>query len=80
MIGYPMSKFGTVTMTRVFANKSPEGPWKKHGIKAMALCPFFANTPLVTDRISLENLDKQLNETIGKIPIKHRVLDASEVK
>ena len=42
-----MAKFGTVALTRGFAQRGREGPWRKHGVKAMALCPWFANTQLV---------------------------------
>ena len=45
--GYTMAKSAVVTLTRSFAQKGRNGPWKKDGIKAFALCPWFADTELV---------------------------------
>ena len=74
-----MAKFGTVALTRSFTQKGKDGPWKKDGIKAMALCPFFANTKLVTSRISLDKLEKQYKAEGKGTPLQMRVLETPEV-
>ena len=77
--GYAMAKFGTVALTRSFTQKGKDGPWKKDGVKAMALCPFFANTKLVTSRISLDKLEKQYKAEGKGTPLQMRVLETPEV-
>ena len=58
--GYFMAKFGTVALTRGFAQRGREGPWRKHGVKAMALCPWFANTQLVRKTTTVGELGMRI--------------------
>ena len=64
---------------RSFAQKGREGPWKKDGIKAMALCPWFANTKLVTTSTSIENLENTFKRKGEGTPLQLRVMEISEV-
>ena len=70
--GYAMSKSAVVSFTRSFAQKGSKGPWKRDGIKAFALCPWFARTQLVMDAHDgdLSQLEKRMG---------YRVLSVSEV-
>ena len=69
--GYTMAKSAVVTLTRSFGQKSRNGPWRQHGIKAFALCPWFANTQLVQNAgFDAKAMEKKTN---------FRVLTVSEV-
>ena len=57
--GYTMAKWGIVALTRSFAQRGRNGPVKRDGIKAMALCPWFANTQLVRNSTSIEDLQSK---------------------
>ena len=50
--GYTAAKTGVIALTRSFATSIPN-VYSTEGIKAYALCPYFANTVLLTDRISI---------------------------
>ena len=50
--GYTAAKTGVIALTRSFETSIPN-VFSMEGIKAYALCPFFANTVLLTDRISI---------------------------
>ena len=50
--GYTAAKTGVIALTRSFETSIPN-VFSTEGIKAYALCPFFANTVLLTDRISI---------------------------
>ena len=69
--GYTMAKSAVVTLTRSFAQKGRNGPWKKDGIKAFALCPWFADTELVRNA----GFDQKLMEK----KTNYRILTVSEV-
>jgi NAD(P)-dependent dehydrogenase (short-subunit alcohol dehydrogenase family) len=64
-----MAKSGVVALTRSFEDAKPN-PYNLEGIKAYAICPCFANTQLVTDEHSLDELEKKT---------KVRVMTVSEV-
>jgi NAD(P)-dependent dehydrogenase (short-subunit alcohol dehydrogenase family) len=66
--GYCMAKFGVVALTRSFGQQGRRGPWKRDGIKAMALCPWFANTQLVTSSTDLNKLKAATKERILEVP------------
>ena len=68
--GYTMAKWGVVALTRSFAQRGRNGPQKRDGIKAMALCPWFANTQLVRNSTTIEALEQKS---------KFRTLKISEV-
>jgi len=69
--GYTMAKSAVVTLTRSFAQRGRNGPWKQHGIKAFALCPWFADTQLLTDAgidtSAINAKTKQRNLTIAEV-------------
>ena len=67
--GYTASKTGVIALTRSFETSTPN-IYSTEGIKCYAICPYFANTQLVTDRIAIADLEKQF---------KNRVLTVSEV-
>jgi len=67
--GYTAAKTGVIALTRSFETSIPN-VFSTEGIKAYALCPFFANTVLLTDRISITDIEKKFNK---------RVLTVSEV-
>ena len=69
--GYTMAKSAVVALTRSFAQKGRNGPWKKDGIKAFALCPWFADTELVRNA----GFDQKLMEK----KTNYRILTVSEV-
>ena len=69
--GYTMAKSAVVTLTRSFAQKGRNGPWKKDRIKAFALCPWFADTELVRNA----GFDQKLMEK----KTNYRILTVSEV-
>ena len=48
-----------------------KNPWKSDGVKAYALCPWFAPTELVKESVGIAELEKK---------IKTRVLTIEEVK
>ena len=77
--GYSMAKFGVVALTRNFALRGRQGPWKKDGVKAMALCPWFAKTKLVTDATSIEALEEKFNQKGRGMPLKLKLLEVPEV-
>ena len=56
--GYTASKTGVIALTRSFESSVPN-VFTTEGIKAYALCPYFANTQLVRDRIAIEDLEKE---------------------
>lgn len=61
--GYTMAKSALVSLTRSFAQKGRNGPWRLHGIKAMALCPWFADTQLIRDaQLDTEYVNKKSNQ------------------
>ena len=68
--GYTVSKHGTVALTRSFKDCKPNVEFSE-GIKAYAICPYFADTQLVRDTIGINDLEKK---------IKGRVLTIQEVK
>ena len=68
--GYTVSKHGTVALTRSFKDCKPNVEFSE-GIKAYAICPYFADTQLVRDTIAINDLEKK---------IKGRVLTIQEVK
>ena len=57
-VGYPIAKHGVVALTRSFKTIMPSIE-ASEGIKCYAICPYFANTQLVTDRIAIADLEKQ---------------------
>ena len=67
--GYTVSKHGTVALTRSFKDCVPNVE-QSEGIKAYAICPYFADTQLVRDTVSIEDLQRK---------IKGRVLTVNEV-
>ena len=69
--GYTMAKSAVVTLTRSFAQRGRNGPWRLHGIKAFALCPWFADTQLVRDA--------KLDLDFVNAKAKQRTLSVSEV-
>ena len=71
--GYNMAKFGVVALTRSFVNtREPHLDVEvTEGIKAYAICPYFADTNLVRTAINLDDLRKR---------IKTRILTVEEVK
>ena len=64
--GYSMAKFGTVALTRTFAQET----FSSDGVKAIALCPWFTNTQFVTTVFSTQAIEDKF---------KFRCLDVSEV-
>ncbi len=48
---YTISKHAVVCLTKCFADKKAKTD--KVGVRAYALCPFFANTKLVSDEIDI---------------------------
>ena len=68
--GYTVSKHGTVALTRSFKDCVPNVEHSE-GIKAYAICPFFADTNLVKESVSIDDLQKK---------IKGRVLTVNEVR
>ena len=67
--GYTVSKHGTVALTRSFKDSKPNVELAE-GIKAYAICPYFADTQLVRSSIAIDDLQKK---------IKGRVLTIQEV-
>ena len=80
--GYTASKTGVIALTRSFESSVPN-VFKTEWIKAYALCPYFANTQLVRDRIAIEDLEKEYkvwvikSSTVALTPseIKRQTLD-----
>ena len=68
--GYTMAKSAVVALTRSFGQKGRQGPWRRDGIKSFALCPWFANTTLVSNTQDIKKLEERM---------KIRVLTVSEV-
>ncbi|TRY67484.1 hypothetical protein TCAL_09239 [Tigriopus californicus] len=68
--GYTMAKHGVIGLTRSFPRARP-APFSKYGVKAYALCPWFADTQLLREEIS--DLSKIERST------KTRVLTVEEV-
>ena len=68
--GYTVSKHGTVALTRSFKDCVPNVEHSE-GIKDYAICPYFADTQLVKESVTIEDLQKK---------IKGRVLTVNEVK
>ena len=68
-VGYTASKWGTVAFTRSFATAKPNVA-STEGIKAYAICPYFADTSLVRESVAIDDLQKR---------IKGRVLTVNEV-
>ena len=68
--GYTMAKSAVVSLTRSFAQRGSKGPWRRDGIKAFALCPYFANTQLVSSTTDIKALEAKF---------KTRVLTVKEV-
>ena len=68
--GYTMAKSGAVALTRSFTTNQNDNPEIKDGIKAMALCPYFANTQLVRDWRNIDSIEQKF---------KSRVMSVSEV-
>ena len=72
--GYTMAKSAVVTLTRSFAQRGRNGPWRLHGIKAFALCPWFADTQLVRDaKLDLDFVNakaKQRTLTVSEVNVK----------
>ena len=68
-VGYVMSKHGVVALTRSFEDAHPK-VINSDGIKAYAICPYFANTQLVKESVAIDDLSKK---------IKGRVLTVNEV-
>ena len=68
-VGYTASKHGVVSFTRSFGTSKPN-VYHSEGIKAYAICPFFADTNLVKESININDLTKR---------IKTRVLTVEEV-
>jgi NAD(P)-dependent dehydrogenase (short-subunit alcohol dehydrogenase family) len=69
-VGYTMAKWGVVALTRSFEDAKPN-PYKLEGIKAYAICPWFADTQLVRDTIALDELREKT---------KTRILTVTEVR
>jgi len=68
-VGYTSAKHGVVALTRSFKTSKPSVE-NSEGIKSYAICPYFADTQLVRDAVSIDDLTKR---------IKGRVLTVSEV-
>ena len=68
-VGYTSAKHGCVALTRSFATSKPN-VYASEGIKAYAICPFFADTALVRESVNISDLSKK---------IKGRVLTVNEV-
>ena len=67
-VGYLMSKWGTVALTRSFAKCKPNME-KAEGIKAYALCPWFADTMLVRTAFDIDELQRKAKQRVSfKIP------------
>jgi len=57
-LGYGVSKWGAISFTRSYARCSAPKPWEDDGIKAYALCPWFANTDLLKESTNIKELEK----------------------
>ena len=66
-----MAKSAVVSFTRSFGQKGRQGPWKKDGVKAWALCPWFADTQLVNDIADVKAIERKM---------KYRILTVKEVR
>merc|ERR1712200_325213 len=68
-VGYTAAKHGVVALTRSFDTSKPSVE-ASEGVKAYAICPYFADTSLVKESITIEDLTKRIGT---------RVLTANEV-
>ena len=62
-VGYLMAKWGAVALTRSFATSKPSVE-KAEGIKAYALCPYYADTELVRTAFDINDLQKRVNQRV----------------
>ena len=62
-VGYVMAKHGVVALTRCFEDSSPTVS-SSEGIKAYALCPYFADTQLVRSAINIDSLERAGNARV----------------
>jgi len=68
-VGYTAAKHGVVALTRSFESSKPSVE-SGEGIKSYAICPYFADTALVKESVTIEDLTRK---------IKGRVLTVNEV-
>jgi len=68
-VGYTAAKHGVVALTRSFETAKPNVE-ASEGVKAYALCPYFADTSLVKESGTIDELERR---------IKGRVLTVNEV-
>lgn len=66
--GYTVAKSGVAALTRSFAQRGRNGPWKRDGIKAMAICPWFAKTQLVTSTVDIKDLETKMKKRVLEVP------------
>ena len=69
--GYTVAKHGTVALTRGFKDCNVE---LSEGIKAYAICPYFADTQLVRSTITIDNLQKKIKGRVLTIQEVHEVI------
>ena len=62
-VGYVMAKHGVVALTRCFEDSSPTVS-SSEGIKAYALCPYFADTQLVRSAINIDSFEQAGNARV----------------
>ena len=62
-VGYVIAKHGVVALTRCFEDSSPTVS-SSEGIKAYALCPYFADTQLVRSAINIDSLEQAGNARV----------------
>lgn len=72
-MGYTVAKHGAVALTRAIRDSEPS-LYQTEGIKAYAICPFFADTQLVREGSSGKDGIKALEKRLKK-----RVLTVNEV-
>merc|ERR1712241_398332 len=68
-VGYTAAKHGVVALTRSFDTSKPSVE-ATEGVKSYAICPYFADTNLVKESVTIEDLARR---------IKGRVLTVTEV-
>ena len=73
-MGYTVAKHGAVALTRAIRDSEP-CLYQTEGIKAYAICPFFADTQLVREGSSGKDGIKALEKRLKK-----RVLTVNEVR
>ena len=64
--GYVMAKWGAVALTRSFANSTPSVE-QAEGIKAYAICPWYADTQLVRSMTDIETIEKKSKQKVWEL-------------